>query len=88
MGLEMLEGLWLGLELASFCPCSLQLYLHRSLTSSVGLPKQVGHNAASVIILPGRRDPSFSNHPTVLASQVAWITGESQFSRLSQFSLT
>ena len=54
MGLEMLEGLWLGLELASFCPCSLQLYLHRSLTSSVGLPKQVGHNAATEIILPGR----------------------------------
>ena len=39
-------------------------------------------SAATEFLLSGRRDPSFSNHPTVLASQVAWITGESQFSRL------
>ena len=31
-------------------------YLHRSLTSSVDLPKQVGRNAATDIILSGRRE--------------------------------
>ena len=55
-------------------------YLHRSWTSPVGLPKQVGYYAVTEIILPGRRHPSFSNHPTVLASQDAWITGECQCS--------
>ena len=53
-------------------------YFHRSLTSSVDLPKPVGRNAATDIILSGRKDTSFSNHTRVLASQVAWITGESQ----------
>ena len=86
----MLESLWIGFELASLCSCIVLLafFLHRSLTSLVDLPEQVGHNAATDNILPVSRDPSFTNHPTVLASQVAWITGESQFSRLkSQFSL-
>ena len=65
-----------------YWPC----FFQRSLTSKVDLPKQVGHNAATEIILSVWINPSFSNHPTVLASQVAWIIGESQFSRLLQAS--
>ena len=47
-----------GLELASsvIAACTapvLAPYRHRSLTSSVGLPKQAGHNAATEIILSG-----------------------------------
>ena len=53
LGLAMVESLWLGLELASFCSCIVLLafFLYRSLTSLVDLPKQVGYNAATDIIL-------------------------------------
>ena len=44
-------------------------------------PPRLASPIRLAIMRPGRWDPSFSNHPTVLASQVAWITGESQFSR-------
>ena len=53
LGLAMLDSLWLGLELTSFCSCIVLLafFLHWSLTTSDDLPKQVGHNAATDIIL-------------------------------------
>ena len=58
------ESFWLELELASFCSCIVLLtfFLNKSLTSSADLPKQVGHNAATDIILSGSRDPSFSKN--------------------------
>ena len=45
--------------------------------------KHVGHNAATESPSLGGRDLSVSSHPTVLASQVAWITGESAKSILA-----
>ena len=60
---------------------SLSSARHKSHTSSVDLLGwQGGHNAATESLLPGGISLSNSSHPSVLASQVAWITGESQFS--------
>ena len=47
-------------------------------------PKQGDHSAARESIQPDGVSLSTPCHPAVLASQVAWITGESQFSRHSQ----
>ena len=44
-------------------------------------PKQGGHNAATEFLSADGSSLSTSSHPTVLASQLVWITGESQFSR-------
>ena len=49
----------------------------RLLTSSVDL--LLAHRNRS----PGGRDLLASSHPTVLASQVAWITGQCQISQPS-----
>ena len=45
-------------------------------------PYQGELNADTEVLLSGSRSLSAYSHPTVLASQVAWIAGESQFSRL------
>ena len=43
-------------------------------------PYQGDLNADTEVFLSGGRSFYTSSHPSVLASQVAWITGESQFS--------
>ena len=50
-------------------------------------PEQGGHNAATETLSADGSSLSTFSHPIVLASQVAWITGESQFSRLRLTSL-
>ena len=75
---------WLGLVLWWLMVvdawCSLASSLHRSWTPPrLHLPEQGGLNAATASLLSGGRSHSTTSHPTVLASQVAWITGDSQF---------
>ena len=77
---------WLGLELRLL---QLQHQHATSPTLVMGalpprftFPSQGCLNAATELLLPVGRSSNFSSHPTVLASKVAWITGESQFSRL------
>ena len=77
------RGVWLGSNWRSsvLAACKQPSFFMGAWPPLFDLPKQVGHNADTDMISSGSRDPSFSNHPTILASQVAWITGESQFSR-------
>ena len=81
-------GLELQLLLSQHATWPYTLVMDGSLTSSVDLPMAGGPRGAfmrshTVIAstVPGGRSSSFSSHPTVLASQGAWLTGESQFSR-------
>ena len=79
---------WLGLELQWF------LLMHGAAWPPLFIgdwpprlpfPKQGGHSAATESLLSLGSSHSTSTHPSVLASQVAWITGESHFSRLEPF---
>ena len=70
-------------------PASLDAWCNIGLFIVIGLghprlklPYEGDLNADTEVLLSGGRSLSTSSHPTVLASQVAWITGESQFSRL------
>jgi hypothetical protein len=48
------------------------------------LPDVGRHSADPKVYLMCVRSIRTSSHPTALASQVAWITGERQFSRLER----
>ena len=57
--------------------CNLASSLHRRLaSSSVHLPQAGGPLCGYRIHSPGGKSHANSSHPSVLASQVAWITGE------------
>ena len=78
----------LGLELVAAWTCCCYWMQsassrHRSLTSSVDLLPACRPLCGHRDLSPGGRNLSASSHPTVLAPQVAWITGECQISRLT-----
>ena len=79
-GSGLLEGLWLGLEL--------RLLFLQHATATSYRPRSLTFICRSAIMQPltsfcqvVETLPS-PNHPTVLASQVVWISGESQFFQL------
>ena len=62
--------------------CNQAYSRHGSFASSLTFLSQGCLNAATELLPPGSRSSNFSSHPSDLASQVAWITRESQFSWL------